>query len=75
MIPSSPDPLLEAVATAWRPRDAHGELQAHPGWYDLDARQRQEAFDLALANRAIEAALDPEGLSATSRAVLARIRR
>ena len=34
-----------------------------------------EAFELAAELRAMEAALDPEGLSTTARAVLARIRR
>ncbi len=64
--------LVEQVATAWRPpvRDA---LRYHPAWHDLDAEGRARAFDRAKALREVEAALDPEGLSTTVRAVLARI--
>ena len=35
---------------------------------------RREAFEVATELRVLEAALDPEGLSTTARAVLARIR-
>jgi hypothetical protein len=64
--------LIEQVASAYRavPRD---ELRYHPHWYDLDAAGRERAFALARALRALEAALDPDGLSTTARAVLARI--
>jgi hypothetical protein len=44
-----------------------------PAWHDLSAEGREAAFDLATRMRAIEAALDPQGRSATVRAVLARI--
>jgi len=75
--PPPPDPdrerLIEAVAGAYRARDPHGSLRAHPAWYDLDEAGRAEAFELGRRLRALEAALDPEGLSATARAVLARI--
>jgi hypothetical protein len=66
--------LIEAVAGAWRPRDPLGEIRAHPAWHDLDGAGREAAFEATLAARAIEAALDPDGLSTTGRAVLARIR-
>jgi hypothetical protein len=70
------DLLIEATASAHRGRDAlTGALRAHPGWHDLDQTGRQEAFELATELRALEAAVDPEGLSAAGRAVLARIRR
>ena len=64
--------LIEQVASAYRavPRD---ELRYHPHWHDLDAAGRERAFALARALRALEAALDPDGLSTTARAVLARI--
>jgi hypothetical protein len=68
------EPLIEAVAGAWRPRDPRGSIRFHPGWYDLDDRGRIAAFEAARASRVVEAALDPEGLSTTARAVLARIR-
>jgi hypothetical protein len=66
------DLLVEEVAGAHRPL-AQGELQYHKAWHDLPADARVRAFDLAAALRPLEAALDPEGLSTTGRAVLARI--
>lgn len=68
------DLLVEQVASAYRPA-ADGELQYHKAWHDLDADARTRAFDLAAALRPLEAALDPQGLSTTARAVLARIAR
>jgi hypothetical protein len=68
------DELIEEVAGAWRP-ESRDELRYHPAWYDLDAAGRTRAYDLARAVRPLEAALDPDGLSTTARAVLARIRR
>jgi hypothetical protein len=67
------DPPLDAVTTAWRPRDPGGSVRAHPAWYDLDDAGRRDAFEATRALRAVEAALDPQGLSSTARAVLARI--
>jgi len=68
--------LIEQAASAFRGRDPRdGRAQAHPAWRDLDAAGRQAAFETAARMRAVEAALDPDGLSATARAVLARIRR
>jgi hypothetical protein len=66
------DLLIEQVASAHRPvpRD---ELRYHPRWHDLDAAGRTRAFERGRALRSLEAALDPEGLSTTARAVLARI--
>jgi hypothetical protein len=68
------DLLVEQVAGAHRPA-AGDEIQYHKAWHDLDAAARTRAFDLAVALRPLEAALDPEGLSTTARAVLARIAR
>jgi hypothetical protein len=69
----SNDELIEAAASAWRPRDPHGRFRYHPAWWDLDEAGRRAAFELTLQSRAVEAALDPAGLSTTARAVLARI--
>lgn len=66
--------LIEAAAGAHRARDPHGWLRPHPAWWDLDAAGRAAAFEAAVANRTLEAALDPQGLSSTAHAVLARIR-
>ena len=66
--------LIEQVVSAWRPRDRDGGLRAHPAWHDLPEDLREQAAKAARQQRRIEAALDPEGLSSTARAVLARIR-
>jgi hypothetical protein len=66
--------LIEEVMSAWRPHDPR-EIAFHPAWHDLDERAREEAFERARRLRIMEAALDPEGLSSTARAVLARIER
>lgn len=68
------DLLVEQVAGAHRPA-AGGELQYHKAWHDLDGAARTRAFDLAAALRPVEAAIDPQGLSTTARAVLALIAR
>lgn len=67
--------LVEQVASAHRlvPQQ-FGELRYHPAWYDLSAEARERAFERARALRTAEAALDPDGLSTTARAVLARLR-
>ena len=75
MTPQEREALIEAVTTAFRPRDAlTGELRAHDAWHDLDAAGRAEAYEETLITRTLEAALDAEGLSTTARAVLARLR-
>jgi len=66
--------LIELVVSAWRPEDRDGGVRAHPAWHDLDAGGRLEAAERTARARRIEAALDPEGLSSTARAVLAKIR-
>jgi hypothetical protein len=65
--------LIEAAAGAFRPIGNSGETRAHPAFYDLDEAGREAAFEAALSNRALEASLDPEGLSSTAKAVLARL--
>jgi hypothetical protein len=64
--------LIEQASTAWRPR-GDDAVRAHPAWADLDAAGRLEVYEGTRALRRVEAALDPEGLSTTARAVLARI--
>jgi hypothetical protein len=66
--------LIEQVVSAWRPRDRDGGVRAHPAWHDLPEDLREEAAKAARRQRRIEGALDPEGLTSTARAVLARIR-
>lgn len=67
--------LIEQVAGAWRPRDLEGGVRSHPAWHDLDEGGRAEAYEVTVAQRALEAAADPRGLSTTARAVLTRIAR
>ena len=69
---SERDDLVEQVAAAARPR-ARDDLRYHPAWHDLDAEGRTRAFELSKALRTVEAALDPEGMSTTVRAVLGRL--
>ena len=66
------DLLVEQVAGAFRP-PSRDELRYHPAWHDLGPEGRLRAFDRARALRKIEAAIAPDGLSTTARAVLARI--
>jgi hypothetical protein len=72
--PEEREALVAAVTSAHRERGPHGELRAHRAFYDLDEAGRVEAFEETLRVRSIEAAADPEGLSSTARALLARIR-
>ena len=67
------DALLEAVAGAWRARDAYGAVRSHPAWHDLDEAGKREAFEATVLVRKLEAAIDVEGQSSTVHAVLRRI--
>ncbi len=71
--PPYDESLVEAAATSFRERDATGSVRFHRAWHDLDEAGRDEAFEVTRRLRRMEAALDPEGLSTTARAVLARI--
>lgn len=68
------DELVEQVVAAWRPRGLDDGVRSHPAWHDLPHDDRVFAARLAAAQRELEAAMDPQGLSSTGRAVLARIR-
>ena len=72
--PAERERLVAEAAGAYRARDAFGAVRSHPAWHDLDDEGRRESFALGRELRIIEAALDPEGLSSTARAVLARVR-
>jgi len=67
------DLLIEQATSAWRPRAADGTILTHPAWADLDDAGRVEAFQATRVLRTMEAASDPQGLSATGRAVMERI--
>ncbi|MDB5218818.1 MAG: hypothetical protein JWO86_6745 [Myxococcaceae bacterium] len=72
MTPEEEQALVEQVAGAYRPRPRE-ELRYHPAWHDLGEAERVRAYEIARAMRKVEAALDPDGMSTTARAVLARI--
>lgn len=72
--PRTREALIEAAAGAFRPRRPDGGVGASPAWHDLDPAGRAEAFAAAALSRRLEAALDPDGLSSTARAVLRRLR-
>lgn len=69
----NPTALIEQVVGAFRERDPDGNIKWSPAWHDLDADARRQAFEETRRQRRIEAALDPDGLSSTARAILARI--
>lgn len=71
-----PDENLVSHATsAHRARDAEGRLLPDPAWMDLDADGRGAAFEATVRLRRMEAAIDPQGLTSTAYAVLARLSR
>ncbi len=70
----SDDELIELASGAFRERDRRsGRIVPSAAWMDLDEDGRRALFAETSRSRAVEAALDPEGLSATARVVLGRI--
>ena len=67
------DDLVEASVTAYRGRDLEGRLAPPAEWWDLAPEALDELFQRQLLTREIERVLDPQGQSATVKAVLARI--
>ena len=65
--------LVEEALNAWRPRAPSGRILGHPAWADLPAPERERLFAETIQMRLFESALDPDGLSTTARAVLAKI--
>lgn len=71
---NDPRELLVLQATsAHRDRDPDGRIRFNPAWWDLSEDDRKWAFEETVALRALEAALDHDGLSTTARAILARL--
>jgi hypothetical protein len=66
--------LIEQVVGAHRARDVDGRVRSHHAWHDLDAAERVAAFEETRLARTLEAALDPQGLSTTIKAVLSRLK-
>ena len=69
------DALIEATLSAFRERDEAGRPRPAPAWADLSPEDRVEAFEASRVARALEAAWDPRGRSATVRVVTERVRR
>jgi hypothetical protein len=67
--------LLEQVLSAHRAVGVDGATRSAPAWHDLPTEARETAYEETARLRAMEAALDPLGLSTTAKAVLARVRR
>jgi hypothetical protein len=67
------DELIEISVTAHRQRDAQGHLAPPAAWWDLPPAALDELLDRQLLTRALERLIDPEGESATVKAVMARI--
>lgn len=65
--------LLEAVLSAYRPESPRGEILPSPEFYDLPPDARARASHEALALRTLERTLDPDQLTSTAKAILARI--
>jgi hypothetical protein len=65
--------LIERLTSAFRERRHDGAPLFSPAFYDLGPEAREAAFAHTVTARKLEAALDPEGLSSTSHAVLGRI--
>jgi hypothetical protein len=66
--------LIEEATSAHRTTDPGGAILPHPAWCDLAPDDRRLVYEETVRQRDLEAALDPEGLTTTVRAVLARIR-
>lgn len=67
------DALIEAGVSAHRERDREGRLVPPPEWWDLAPEDVEELFRRQIVSREVERAMDPEGRSATVKAVLARL--
>lgn len=73
MTPAERAALVAELGSAYRERRGTGEIAWAPAFHDLDEDGRREAFEETLELRRLEAALSPEGLSGTARAVLSRL--
>ena len=68
------DALIEATLSAFRERDEAGRPRFAPAWADLAPEDREAAFEASIVARALEAAWDPRGRSATVRVVAERVK-
>jgi len=66
--------LIEQATSAYRERSVQGRIMPSPAWWDLPPEDRDLVYSRQLESRVVERSLDPEGLSATVRAVMGRLR-
>jgi hypothetical protein len=67
--------LIEEAVSGYRERAASGRILPSPAWWDLPHGAREELFQRQLQSRIIERAVAPDGMSATVRSVLRRIKK
>lgn len=70
MTESERELLIEEALSAHRQPDPRGAFRPSPAFFDLDDDGRLSVFEQTLAQRKLEAALDPAGQSTTVYAVL-----
>jgi hypothetical protein len=68
------DILIEKAVSAYRERTSSGQILPSSAWWDLSEESREELFKRQLQSRILERAIAPDGLSATVRSVLSRLR-
>ena len=73
MTPDEQEVLIEACVSAYRARDAEGQLVAPPEWWDLSPELLLEVHRRQVESRDLERLIAPGGQSATVVAVMARI--
>ena len=66
--------LMEEAVSAYRERTASGRILPSPAWWDLPPESREELFQRQLESRRLERVLANDGMSATVRNVMSRIR-
>lgn len=66
--------LMEMAASPFRESDPTGRVLPSPAWHDLTPEARERLFELQVETRALECAIDPDGLSGTARGVISKIR-
>ena len=66
--------LLEEAVSAYRERTTSGRILPSPAWWDLPVESRELLSTRQLQSRVVERAVSSDGMSATVRTILSRIR-
>ena len=67
------DELIESGVSVHRELDAEGRPAPPATWWDLPPAALDELYERQLLTRELERLIDPQGQSATAKAVLARV--